>query len=273
MILYMITWLHALQSRAIATVQLVHEAAATLMDIDCDQHILPGHVLQKQVGVRAAVGVTCVLSVIGSLLIIFSYVLFPNLRTRARYILVHLSITDLVLAVSNLVGDVANFDSHVQRSTHINHSNEINDTIYCKIQGFFTLYSTLSSVLWTILLAVFVYILVTAGNPKRITKFLMWFCYLLCYGLPLLPSVWALVTDRLGYAPLQSSGWCTLKSHTVLRIDNDLYCGKAHIYINVFAYNLWIIVAFGVILFTYLSVHCHVNKKVSEYYHMMHADR
>lgn len=243
----------------------------------CGNNSLPEFIVQKDVGIRAVVGVTCSLSIVGSLLIILSYVCFKDLRTRARYILVHLSLMDLVLAVSNLVGIAGNFDRRSIESNS-NYSEtlptEFNDTIYCRIQGLFTLYSTLSSVLWTILLAVFVYILVTAGNPKRITKFLMLFCYLLCYGLPLLPSLWAFLRERVGYAPLQSSGWCALKSHhvwvsfnasaTKFNDSNDhSYYVSDDIYTNFFAYNLWIVMAFCVIGFTYLSVHCHIRNKVS----------
>ena len=246
------------------------EAEVLVMKIDnCLQHSLPNIILQKGVAVRAVVGVTCSLSIIGSLLIILSYVCFKDLRTRARYILVHLSLMDLILAVSNLVGIAGNFD---QRSRDFNKdSNQslptvLNDTLYCRIQGLLTLYSTLSSILWTILLALFVYILVTAGNPKRITKFLMLFCYLLCYGLPLLPSLWAFFLGKVGYAPLQSSGWCALKSHHVFHLNesgSNFYCVSNDVYTNFFAYNLWILMAFCVIVFTYLSVHCHITNKVN----------
>jgi G protein-coupled receptor 157 len=238
-------------------------------------HQLLDYIVQKDIRIRAVVGVTCSLSIIGSLLIILSYVCFKDLRTRARYILVHLSLMDLILAVSNLVGIAGNFDQRSIESNSNYNVNEslpmkFNDTIYCRIQGLFTLYSTLSSILWTIFLAVFVYILVTAGNPKRITKFLMLFCYLLCYGLPLLPSLWAFFSGKVGYAPLQSSGWCALKSHHVYvsftsaknGSDDHIYCVSTDVYTNFFAYNLWIVMAFGVIVFTYLSVHCHITNKV-----------
>ena len=241
----------------------------------CHSNHLSDYIVQKDVRIRAVVGVTCSLSIIGSLLIILSYVCFKDLRTRARYILVHLSLMDLVLAVSNLVGIAGNFDQRsIESNNNYNQSLPIkfNGTIYCRIQGLFTLYSTLSSILWTILLAVFVFILVTAGNPKRITKFLMLFCYLLCYGLPLLPSLWAFLHGKVGYAPLQSSGWCALKSHYVYVYFNTsamngsgdhVYCVHDDIYTNFFAYNLWIVMAFCVIVFTYLSVHCHITNKVS----------
>lgn len=227
---------------------------------------LQDFVLKKDIGVRAATSVTCSLSIIGSLMIIFSYILFRNLRTRARYILVHLSITDLVLAVSNLVGVVSSSDiSGLDPSSNklANRSHKIDDSILCKVQGFLTLYSTISSVLWTILLAILVFILVTAGTPKRITKFLMRFCYALCYGLPLLPSLWALLTGLVGYAPLQAAGWCTLKSHQVYLVEN-VYCAEINVYANILGYNLWIVMAFVVISVTYFSIHCHITNKVRQ---------
>ena len=64
----------------------------------------------KQIGVRIAVWITCSLSMLGALLIIFSYVFFKSMRSRAREILVHISIMDFLVAASNLTAAAVDFD-------------------------------------------------------------------------------------------------------------------------------------------------------------------
>ncbi len=66
--------------------------------------------LHKHKEVRVVVGITCTLSIIGSLLIILSYLCFRDLRSRARLILVHISIMDCGVGLSNLIGAWVYFD-------------------------------------------------------------------------------------------------------------------------------------------------------------------
>ena len=57
--------------------------------------------------------VACILSSIGSLIIILSYVLIRPIRTKVREILVHLSVMDLVYSLANLIGLLLNYGNHV----------------------------------------------------------------------------------------------------------------------------------------------------------------
>ena len=70
---------------------------AAMMDKEDNEDLF-----HKQISVRVAVWITCSLSMLGALLIIFSYVCFKTMRSRAREILVHISVMDFLVAASNL---------------------------------------------------------------------------------------------------------------------------------------------------------------------------
>ena len=54
--------------------------------------------------IRVGVGTFSFLSVVGASLIIFTFLAFRDLRTLARQLLVNLSVADLIVGVSHLVG-------------------------------------------------------------------------------------------------------------------------------------------------------------------------
>ena len=208
--------------------------------------------VNKDTTMRAVVGVSCCLSILGSLLIILSYILFKKRRTRAREILLHISLMDLGVALSNLIGLSVYFDQF-----YFEYHEKVPDYIdgLCKTQAFFAAYTTLSSILWTIALAGFLYFLITHHKTRKAIFFLR-FSYIVCYGLPLLISLWLVVTGKLGHSPLDSSGWCTL-------ISNSLATGKIDIFSTIFGNDLWVYLAIVTIPIFYLSIKCYLSTQVS----------
>ncbi len=65
---------------------------------------VPTTELAAVVAIRVGVGTSSCLSLLGSMLIIYTFVAYRDLRTLARQLLVNLSIADLTVAVSHLVG-------------------------------------------------------------------------------------------------------------------------------------------------------------------------
>lgn len=217
----------------------------------------------KNDGIRAVAGITSTLSALGSMLIILLYVCYPELRTTARYILVHLSIADFGTALSNLIGEVVLFDNYYSMSTH-NFTNRAIER-FCVVQAFSAVYFTLSSCLWTLHLAFFMYILIM-GKKTTFKNVYLVFSYLFCYGMPLLVCVWLVCTERLGYAPYDSAGWCTLRSRPMRN-----YHGKRQDkFGTLFGYDLWILLTCICILTIYTSVHGYIKLEVSENIHDCH---
>ncbi len=149
---------------------------------------------------QVCVNLICILSMMGAGLIILTFLAYKTLRTRARQILVQLSIADFVVAASHLVGVNFNLRKYAGLVCSNQSSADINITsdTFCKIQGGVTTYSTISSLFWTISVAVYL-LTVIVFESQRVGKWMTYAFYPLCWGLS------ALVI--LGYALKKSFGF------------------------------------------------------------------
>lgn len=205
----------------------------------------------KDIGMRAAVSVSCILSILGSLLIIISFIIQKH-RTKAREILVHISFMDLGVGLANLIGALVYFDRFYETvdgaSPHIDH--------LCKTQAFFAEYCTLTSIFWTAALAAYLYLVILHHRQPILAQIFLRACYFVCYGLALLISVWLVLTDRLGYSPYDSSGWCSL-------IALDPKTGETDMFVLVFAYEIWVYLAAILIVIMYLAIRGFLSNQVN----------
>ena len=80
-------------------------------------------------------------------------------------------------------------------------------------------------------MAVHIYIYII--ELPRIVAWSMYVFYILNYGLPLLVSLWFLLTGKLGYSPYASLGWCSV-------IDYDTDTGKWYPFVTIFSNDIWI---------------------------------
>ncbi len=233
---------------------------------------------------RAVVGITCFLSVIGSLLIIFSYVFFKSLRSRARLILVHLSIADLGVGLTNLVGNIFYFDRFYYTSNEVPlYNHTVNSSFpdeempcasfhlpsstaikaLCTSQAFIAQYFTQASILWTVSLAVFLYFLIV-HNTTKLAKYSLVLSYPLCYLLPLVVCVWLVLTERFGYSPA-NTGWCSILIINPRTNTPDKFAA-------VFGYDLWIYLGILVVPILYAAVQLYIREKVyNNYIHTYRA--
>ena len=211
--------------------------------------------LVKDTALRAVVGVSCGLSIIGSLVIILSYILFKKRRTRAREILLHISLMDLGVALANLIGLSVYFDKYFVNEVY-NKSYEAPAYIngLCKTQAFFAAFCTYSSILWTIALAGFLYFLIV-HHKTRIAIYFYWLSHIVCYILPLMVSLWLVLTNKLGYSPVNSSGWCTL-------IIRNIVTEKQDFFVAIFGNDLWVYLTIVTIPFLYMSIRCYLVNQV-----------
>lgn len=236
--------------------------------------------LHKQLWIRVIVMVTCSLSISGACLIIMSFVCFKNLRSRGRQILTHISIMDLGAALFNLIGSAVYFDHYYQYKSigncttnqrPIYHPLPLSPTYspddgamcpqsltvkyLCITQATLAVYFTLGSIFLSSCLSVYLYFRIVYFNSP-IVKHVFHFSCIISYTLPLLLTVWLLLTGRLGYSPQESAGWCTT-------IFYDPSSNRRDLFASVFGYNLWIVLMFVIVPLLSLAVHAHV-KKVSD---------
>jgi len=136
---------------------------------------------------------SCGLSMIGSLLIIISYYHWPDIRSTLRQLLLYLSITDFIIAVGNMVGI---FLEHKERT----------DSLLCKSQSFLTTGASLSSFLWTMSIATYLYLMIT--NKHHIAVKLITAFHIIAWGVPLGIVSLSMGFDVLGYDEKTTVGWC-----------------------------------------------------------------
>ena len=210
--------------------------------------------LTKGLAIRLTVGVTCFLSIVGATLIILSYACFKSLRTKAREILLHLSLMDFGVAAANFIGDVVYFDQYLYNSTTQVGPIEAVKNL-CTAQAFFAVYFTLGSVLWTISLAVYLYFLLVHRTTQN-AKYFIYFSYVLCWGLPFFITLWLVLTKRLGYSPYNASGWCSMIAVKPKTQAKDYFA-------VVIGYDLWIYLAMVLVPVIYCSVRWFLREEVS----------
>ena len=237
-----------------------------LLDFDNGSHPF----LHKKEVIRIVAGATSGLSIVGSLLIILSYVCFPVLRTKAREILMHISFMDLGAAACNLIGIIVNFDHLYRKCATSNtytldddatdvgdypHCPSISTQVSCILQGCFAVYFTLASIMWTISLAIYLYILICQNSSKNARSFVL-FAYMFCYIMPAGIVGWLLGTKRISYSPYESTGWCSV-------VFKNPQTGSRDVFGALIGYDLWIYLTFLLVPLFSITVHLHIRQKVS----------
>ena len=211
--------------------------------------------MEKHVLVRVIVMITCLLAMMGAIFVILSYACVKSLRTQARQILVNLSLMDFGIGAANFTGAAVNFDQYYNDSSgSLFNSNITIVDYFCKAQASLALLTTLSSIFWTISLAVYIYLLIFQNWQK--IKLYLPLCYIICYGVPIGLSVWLLLTKRLGHAPYDSSGWCSIRTVSPQNKKIDFIAA-------IFGYDLWIYLAFIICSVIYFSLFIRMQIEVS----------
>ena len=142
---------------------------------------------------RVVVGITCIISIFGACVIVFTYVAFKNLRTLARQQLVNLSVADIVIAASHFVGLVALRVEDYDADTFDNEFNVSNfsaaQETLCKVQGGFTMFGSIASFLWSLALGFYMLMVIVLRRPN-FTRYLVFVYYPVCWGVPLALTLW-----------------------------------------------------------------------------------
>jgi G protein-coupled receptor 157 len=203
-------------------------------------------------------------SLSGAFIIIISYVIFKDIRTTARLVLVHLSLADFATGLTNLIGAIVYYSGLIDNCQHHNkthHNLSLSCNSYknlCKAQAFFASYFTIASILWTLFLAIYVYTLVYY-TYQDFGKWVIRAGYVICWGMPLLVSLWFVITSKLGNTKHGGGGWCSL------RVEKRN--GKLSFVTVIFGSDMWVIITFIMIFILYFSTHFHLREKIQEMKH------
>ncbi|XP_068098881.1 G-protein coupled receptor 157 [Hyperolius riggenbachi] len=185
---------------------------------------------------------SCALSFLGSALIIYTHIRWPELRSRPRQLLLFLSVADLFSAASYFYGVLQNFES---------------TTWDCVAQGALSTFSNTSSFFWTMAVALYLYLTIVHSQQSLAEHMVYWF-HLISWGVPLVITVAAVCLKKIGYdASYVSVGWCWINIDAEDRLMWMLLAGK-----------LWEILAYLVLPFLYIQIKKHIgraHRALSEY--------
>ncbi|XP_039583455.1 G-protein coupled receptor 157 [Passer montanus] len=190
---------------------------------------------------RGAVLLSCALSCAGSALLLGSQARWPELRTRPRQLLLHLSLADLLSALSYFYGVLRDFQG---------------TSWDCVLQGALSTFANTSSFFWTMAIALYLYLSIVRGSPAG--PALLWGFHAVSWGVPLAITVAAVALRKIGYdASNVSVGWCWVNLEAEDRLLWMLLTGKA-----------WEILAYVTLPVLYLLIKRHISRAhaaLSEY--------
>ncbi|KAG7227103.1 hypothetical protein INR49_022450 [Caranx melampygus] len=176
---------------------------------------------------------SCALSFVGSSLIILTYIAWSDLRTTPRRLLVYLSVSDWLSAVSYAYGVWRVFQT---------------DSVDCIVQGAVSTFANTSSFFWTVAIAVYLYVFIVRSS-QRVADSLELIFHLVSWGIPLIITVAAVSLSKIGYdASEVSVGWCWVRIHTPDRVLWMLLTGK-----------IWEFLAYVTLPVLYILIKRHIH--------------
>lgn len=220
---------------------------------------------------QITVAITCILSIAGSSLIILTYFCFKDIRTLARHILVCLSIADFIVATANLIGLLFYYKrfvpAHGERG-HENHTaNSTHNHIpahWCEVQAAFTVYGTQSSILWTIAVAAYMFVLIVLPKKRHWGNRLLLFFHVVCWGVPFILTLWLGIDGFLGFEHSATPGFCAIKGTIRAEGLNGTTTHYQAIYPIILGYEVWLYIAFILLPIFCVITTCHAkSSKVS----------
>lgn len=117
------------------------------------------------------------LSIFGTLLIIGTYVGYPDLRTTSRKLLLYLSIADLITASTNIFGMIWFLKEEILKL------NGTDVNLFCRMPAVIGIFSVNASFWWTVFLAIYLYICI-AWNRHSLADKLVFVFHIVAWILP-----------------------------------------------------------------------------------------
>ena len=166
------------------------EAITTSTTSDNEQKQIAEEPLNQVLSTTAAS-----LSILGSLTIISTFWMWPDLRTNSRRMIVFISIGDFLVASFNIVGIYMNSDQET-----------------CAFQGMVNIAAILASFFWTVYLSLYFYLTICKNISMKTERVAMWLFNITAWGIPLVIAAVGYGVEAVGNSQdLVSSGWCWIK--------------------------------------------------------------
>ena len=179
------------------------------------------------------------LSLAGTLAILATFWMWPDLRTNSRRMIVYMSVGDFLVAGVNIVG-LWGIDP--------------GPGVGCQIQAAVGVIAVLPSFFWTIYLSLYFYLIICRRISMEWEKRVLRFFHVTAWGIPLTIAVIAFELKGVGYSGnVSSSGWCW--------ISNDQAWWKMVLWMCITG-KAWEIMVCVSIPILYVLVKTHIRRQV-----------
>lgn len=193
--------------------------------------------------------VSSTLSCLGSVLIVLTFFVLKDMRTGSQKIITLLALADLISAVGYIIGS-ANYLQH----RGLNSTDDCGSfSQVCVGQATVTSYSSLVSFLWTVILALYFFLIIIFKRVKVAANLMI--CYnIVAWGGPLAVVIPLLALGKLGYSHFAASNWCYVKEHKALSNDFET------IVIIFVAGKFWEILSYILVSVLYIVITVYIGR-------------
>ena len=216
--------------------------------------------LVQGIGPSIVAIISCSLSILGSLLILYTYVRWKDVRTGSRSIITFLAIADFFTALGYVIGSV-NYIVHFGDTGGTQPCRVFQQV--CQVQSFLTSTSSLSSFAWTAILAVYLYLIIVKAKINLAYK-LMPLYHVIAWLLPILITLPLLCVGRLGYSSYAASNWCYIGEELPFT-DPKHQCGYINwkmVVLLFIAGKAWEIATYILVVAFYAAIKWHIYREV-----------
>ena len=201
--------------------------------------------------------VACVLSIIGSILIILSYILWKDVRkSTARAIVFCLAICDLMSASGYLFAPIIFYVNYNASQTAEKNRTPI-PIAACKFQSFWTTFFVLASFFWTSYLALY-FVITLVLQKTQWSKKLMIFFILTSWTIPFVICISALGSNWLGPARYSTVGsWCWVSDNNLHNVSDkaeSVYLTRMYFAMEAITGKFWEILTYAIVVVSTLIV-------------------
>ena len=221
-------------------------------------------------------GVISFLSIVGSVLLIFSYVLFKPLRSKSRLLIAHLAVANFIDVLPDFLAAFMDFRKRFKVTDGllcIGNTRFFDNSAntYCNLCVYLEFVShlgSLSTILWTVCVCFHFFILVSYRNTKLASR-LTYVYYVIAWLVPLGISLWLLFHNWFGFEPTNSTVNCSIKTDCVPHHHPYHYqnrYGKQNwnrIIGLIFGFKIWQALVFVIIPCLFIAIQCKSRKRVS----------
>lgn len=206
---------------------------------------------------------SCVASIFGCLLIILTYIIWKDLRTMARAILFFLAIADFITAVGYIFGSVVYLHYWVTQDGPRNGSETETYKWLCRFQSYVTTVGPVSSFLWTMHLAIYLFITIVLAKTELARKMFIFF-HITAWGIPILACTPALGLGYLGPGTTRTStSWCFVAFNSTCTSEDEYRKKMASLYgFELLCGKFWEIMVSIVALVLYFAIKVSLWRRV-----------